>query len=82
MLFADALDFSSMERYGRRGIKKLVINKGEAEYYKKQGPYYYLFNKEDKVIFVEDVKNVIDPRRVIIAINKLLSIIYNNEKGE
>lgn len=82
MLFADALDFSSMERYGRRGIKKLVINKGEAEYYKKQGPYYYLFNKEDKVIFVEEVKNVIDPRRVIIAINKLLSIIYNNEKGE
>ena len=81
MLFADALDFSSMERYGRRGIKKLVINKGETEYYRQQGPYYYFFNKEDKVIFVEEVKNVIAPKRVIMAINKLLSLIYN-EKGE
>lgn len=71
-LFNGALSFEEMNRYGTRGIKRLVLNKGKVHTCKEIGNQYYFFNKQDYVIYSTDKKNVLDPEKVKEKINTLL----------
>lgn len=71
-LFNGALNFEEMNRYGTRGIKRLVLNKGKVHTCKEIGNQYYFFNKQDYVIYSTNKKNVLDPEKVKEKINLLL----------
>lgn len=51
-------------------IKRLVLNKGKAKYYKKVNKFFYFFNEKDKCIFQSS--NIKDPDLTLNKINDFI----------